>query len=141
MFQIGRIDEKARQSLNFTLGGRPLTKEPVSFLDLREKLLAGWTFQLTRLTDEFGWKAYADSRPAGAIILLWIKPSGALVFAATAAGTPGANDRILGFALPKDDARAEAASQTARKAEATAAIKTAEGNDSVTIDETKGKTK
>ncbi|EDQ32378.1 NhaP-type Na+/H+ and K+/H+ antiporter [Hoeflea phototrophica DFL-43] len=141
VFQIGRIDEKARQSLNFTLGGRPLTKEPVSFLDLREKLLAGWTFQLTRLTDEFGWKAYADSRPAGAIILLWIKPSGALVFAATAAGTPGANDRILGFALPKDDARAEAASQTARKAEATAAIKTAEGNDSVTIDETKGKTK
>lgn len=140
VFQIGRIDEKARQSLNFTLGGRPLTKEPVSFLELREKLLSGWTFQLTRLTDEFGWKAYEESRPEGAIILLWVKPSGALVFAATAAGTPGANDRILSFALPKDDARAEAASQTARKAETTAAAKTAEGNDSVTIDQTEGKT-
>jgi hypothetical protein len=25
---------------------------------LREKLLQGWTFQLTRLTDEFGWEDY-----------------------------------------------------------------------------------
>jgi hypothetical protein len=46
---------------------------------LREKLLQGWTFQLTRLTDEFGWKDYEESRPEGAIILLWVKPSGALV--------------------------------------------------------------
>jgi NhaP-type Na+/H+ or K+/H+ antiporter len=117
VYQIGRIDEKARQALNFTLGGRSLTKEPVSFLDLREKLLSGWTFQLTRLTDEFGWEAYKKSRPEGALILLWIKPSGSIVFAATASSSPGENDRILSFARPKDEARKEAASKTARKAE------------------------
>jgi len=117
VFQIGRIDEKARQALNFTLGGRSLTKESVSFLELREKLLNGWTFQLTRLTDEFGWDAYEASRPEGALILLWIKPSGMIVFAAASPNTPGPNDRILSFGLPKDDARAEAASKTARKAE------------------------
>ncbi|MDZ7603430.1 MAG: sodium:proton antiporter [Hoeflea sp.] len=125
VFQIGRIDEKARKALNFTLGGLSLTKEPVSFLDLREKLLSGWTFQLTRLTDEYGWAAYRDSRPDGALILLWIKPSGALMFAAATATTPGPNDRILSFAIPKDEARAEAASKTARKAELTPAARTA----------------
>ena len=83
VYQIGRIDETARKALNFTLGGRSLTREPVGFLDRREKLLNGWTFQLTRLTDEFGWKAYEDSRPEGALILLWIKPSGTIVFASS----------------------------------------------------------
>jgi NhaP-type Na+/H+ or K+/H+ antiporter len=34
-------DEKARQSLSFTLGGRSLTKEPVSFLDLAGKTSQG----------------------------------------------------------------------------------------------------
>ncbi|MCY0095987.1 cation:proton antiporter [Hoeflea ulvae] len=121
VYQIGRADEKARQALSFTLGGRSLTKEPVGFLDLREKLLDGWTFQLTRLTDEFGWDAYEASRPAGALILLWVKPSGMIVFAAGSSNTPGPNDRILSFGLPKDDARAEAASKTARKAEETLA--------------------
>jgi hypothetical protein len=128
VFQIGRTDERARQALNFTLGGRPLTTEPVGFLELREKLLKGWTFQLTRLTDEFGWKAYEAARPEGAMILLWIKPSGTIIFASTRSNPPGANDRVLSFALPRDDARAEAASQTARKAEATPAAKTAEQN-------------
>jgi len=125
VYQIGRPDEKARQALSFTLGGRSLTKEPVGFLDLREKLLRGWTFQLTRLTDEFSWDAYEASRPEGALILLWIKPSGAIVFAATASSTPGQNDRILSFAMPKDDARQEAASKTARKAEEIAASQAA----------------
>jgi len=125
VFQIGRIDEKARQALSFTLGGRSLTKEPVSFLELRERLLKGWTFQLTRLTDEFGWDAYETSRPEGALILLWIKPSGSIVFASTTSNSPGPNDRILSFALPKDEARAEAASKTARKAEVTPATQAA----------------
>ncbi|MEM5495308.1 sodium:proton antiporter [Hoeflea sp. AS16] len=125
VYQIGRVDEKARQALSFTLGGRSLTKEPVGFLDLREKLLQGWTFQLTRLTDEFNWEAYEASRPEGALVLLWIKPSGSIVFASTSANSPGQNDRILSFALPKDDARAEAASKTARKAEETAATQAA----------------
>lgn len=125
VFQIGRTDEKARQALNFTLGGRSLTKEPVSFLELREKLLKGWTFQLTRLTDEFGWDAYEASRPEGALILMWIKPSGTIVFATASSNSPGPNDRILSFALPKDDARAEAASKTTRKAEVTPASQAA----------------
>ncbi|WP_417426851.1 cation:proton antiporter [Hoeflea sp.] len=130
VFQIGRIDDKARQALSFTLGGRSLTKEPVTFLDLREKLLKGWTFQLTRLTDEFGWEAYQAARTEGAMVLLWIKPSGSLVFASTTKNSPSANVRILSFALPRDGSKAEAASKTARKAEVTAAAKTSsdEGN-------------
>lgn len=124
VFQIGRMDDKARQALSFTLGGRSLTKEPVGFLELREKLLNGWTFQLTRLSDEFGWEAYQTARTEGAMVLLWIKPSGSLIFASTSSSTPSANDRILSFALPRDGSKAEAASKTARKAENIAAAKT-----------------
>ena len=61
----------------------------------------------------------------GALILLWIKPSGTIVFASTSATSPGQNDRILSFAMPKTEARAEAASKTARKAEETAATQAA----------------
>lgn len=125
VFQIGRVDEKARQALSFTLGGRSLTREPVSFLDLREKLLQGWTFQLTRLTDEFSWEDYKATRPDGAMILLWVKPSGAISFATAASNSPGQNDRILSFAQPKDEARAAAASKTTRKAEETVAAQAA----------------
>ena len=59
------------------------------------------------------------------MVLLWIKPSGSLVFASTSSSTPSANDRILSFALPRDGSKAEAASKTARKAENIAAAKTA----------------
>ena len=120
VFQIGRSDDKSRQALNFTLGGRPLTKEPAGFAFLRDKLLSGWTFQITRLTAEYGFDAYLNSRPEGAIVLLWIKPSGAIVFA-SAGGKPAEGDRILSFAVPKDEARADAAEASARKASQTPA--------------------
>lgn len=127
VFQIGRSEEKGRQALNFTLGGRALTKEPVGYMLLRDRLLSGWTFQVTRLTAEYGYDAYLASRPEGAMVLLWVKPSGTLVFAMSGS-KPAEGDRIVSFAMPKDEARADAAGASARRANETpAAIPEAHG--------------
>ena len=75
---------------------------------MRERLLDGWTFQITRLTDEFNWDTYLETRSENAMIMFWIKPSGAIAFASVSGSKPSANDRIMSFALPREEARAEA---------------------------------
>ncbi len=103
VFQLGRGEEKSeRASLNFTLGGRPLTEEPLTFRDLRDRHWRGWTFQATKLTDTFDHDAYLASRPDEAVVLLWVKPSGTIVFASGATGTPSGGDRIVSFSPEKD---------------------------------------
>ena len=103
VYQLGRgADQSKRMSLNFTLGGRPLTEEGVDFRTLRERHWQGWTFQATKLTEEFDYDAYLNSRAEEAIVLLWVKPSGKLVFAAGATGTPSTDDRIISFTPAKE---------------------------------------
>ncbi|MBN7758120.1 sodium:proton antiporter [Nitratireductor aquimarinus] len=103
VFQLGRGgDQPKRMSLNFTLGGRPLTKDGLEFRTLRERHWQGWTFQATRLTEAFDYNAYLESRSEDAIVLLWVKPSGAMVFASDAANTPSIDDRIISFTPAKD---------------------------------------
>ncbi|MAS14794.1 MAG: sodium:proton exchanger [Nitratireductor sp.] len=103
VYQLGRgADQSKRMSLNFTLGGRPLTEEGMDFRTLRERHWQGWTFQATKLTEEFDYDAYLNSRAEEAIVLLWVKPSGKLVFAAGATGTPSTDDRIISFTPAKE---------------------------------------
>ncbi|MGQ3675808.1 cation:proton antiporter [Xanthobacter sp. TB0139] len=102
VFQLGRGEEQSsRHSLNFTLGGRPLTKDTIPFSELRMRHWQGWVFHATKLTEAFDYKAYLESRPEQTIIFLWVKPSGAIIFASTSNGTPSANDRIISYGPPK----------------------------------------
>tara|TARA_R110000751_G_scaffold249930_1_gene349557 strand:- start:16929 stop:18758 length:1830 start_codon:yes stop_codon:yes gene_type:complete len=99
VFQISPTETKAdRHTMHFTLGGRPLTKSGVSYWQLQAWESTGWTFQVTTLTADFGYEAYLQSRREDTIILLWVKPSGRLVFASTANSDPSADDRILSYA-------------------------------------------
>ncbi|MCP4320021.1 MAG: sodium:proton antiporter [Hyphomicrobiales bacterium] len=98
--------ESERHTLNFTLGGRPLAGSPVSFWQLQANEIAGWTFQVTTLSEDFGYDAYLQSRDEKAIVLMWIKPSGKIVFASTAAGEPSAEDQVLCYAPADTEARA-----------------------------------
>lgn len=75
---------------------------PVSFWQLQANEIAGWTFQVTTLSDDFGYDAYLQSRVEGAIVPMWIKPSGKIVFASTAAGEPASQDQVLCYA-PSDN--------------------------------------
>ena len=83
VFQLGGRGENERRDLHFTIGGRPLTKEGYGFEALNERMLQGWVFTLTPITDEFGYEDFLKSRPEGTIILLWVRSSGEFRFAST----------------------------------------------------------
>lgn len=106
VFEIPTIREQAeRKSLSFTLGGRPLTHNPeLRSLDFQLEHIRGWGFQTTRITEEFSYRQYLDSRAEGARVLLWRKPSGKLVFrAATEKSNPEAGDLVISFAPPRTE--------------------------------------
>ncbi|MAW85857.1 MAG: sodium:proton exchanger [Phyllobacteriaceae bacterium] len=108
VFQIGSAKERSeRLALNFTLGGRPLTREPaLGWFDFQINMTRGWGIQATRVTDEFPFDKYLKTRAEGARMILWRKASGQLVFASTAPdGKPQAGDTILSFAPPRPDTR------------------------------------
>ena len=107
VFQIASAKERSeRQSLNFTLGGRPLTREPeLGYFDFQFNTARGWTFQATRLSEEFTVERYQETRAEGARMILWRKPNGDLVFpTATQSAKPAADDVIITFTPPKPDA-------------------------------------
>ena len=104
VFQIGQFrDERERNALTFTLGGRPLFDPPQTFSELRQRIWEGWAFQATPLTDEFGWSEYLASRREGTLIVLWIEDGGNIVFGQNRAErTPEAGDRVLAFGPPPE---------------------------------------
>ena len=109
VFQIGSAKERSeRLALNFTLGGRPLTREPaLGWFDFQINMTRGWGVQATRISDEFPFDKYLETRAEGARMILWRKASGQLVFASTAPeGKPQPGDTILSFAPPKPEGRA-----------------------------------
>jgi NhaP-type Na+/H+ or K+/H+ antiporter len=104
VFEVPNTPERTeRKSLSFTLGGRPLTTDPE--LRLIDFLLAHanrWGFQATRITEEFSYEAYLESRGAGTRVILWRKPSGRLVFLTTAKkATPERGDTVIAFGPPR----------------------------------------
>ena len=104
VFEIPTIREQAeRKSLSFTLGGRPLTRDPeLRSLDFQLEHIRGWGFQATRITEEFSYQEYLDSRAEGARVILWRKPSGKLVFRATTEkSNPEPGDLVILFAPPR----------------------------------------
>ncbi len=104
VFEIPTVREQAeRKSLSFTLGGRPLTRDPeLRSVDFQLEHFRGWGFQVTRITEEFSYQHYLDSRAEGARVLLWRKPSGKLVFRATTdKSNPEPGDLVISFAPPR----------------------------------------
>lgn len=94
-----------RQSLNFTLGGRPLTADPeMRLLDFQLDQALGWGFQATKLTETFRFAAYRESRAPETRLILWKKPSGRLVFfTSTKSGTPEPGDVVISFGPPRPE--------------------------------------
>jgi len=104
----GQREQSGRRAMHFTIGGRQLFKPGLSFLDIRQRHAAGWTFQSTRLTEEFNREAYLASRHPDARVILWRKPDGALVFETGSSGAKvQEGDVILSFAPPRQADTAE----------------------------------
>ncbi|WP_114390847.1 cation:proton antiporter [Notoacmeibacter marinus] len=107
VFQIG--DGRPRpdsQTMNFTLGGRPLTRDPEqAYFDLRALIDRGYVFTSTTLTDEFTYEQYQESRPDKTILLLWITQAGDLVFRSTTReNNPAPGHKLISFGPPPRDA-------------------------------------
>ncbi|MCQ0987479.1 cation:proton antiporter [Jiella marina] len=135
VFQIGadHTGQQAvtgRHSMHFTLGGLPLFKPPRTFSQLRDHVVDGWSFQATRLTPEFGYSKFRESRPEGTAPILWIKANQEIIFASTeGAGEPVAGDTIISFGPPRPEREQEKivrGTMTEREARAEKARSTAE---------------
>jgi len=112
VYEIGGAREQSdRKALRVTIGGRQLFRPGLDLRELRERHAAGWTFQTTRLTDEFTAENYFDSRTEDARILLWRKPDGTLVFDYSRdknGAAPQQDDVILSFAPQRSSDKSEA---------------------------------
>ncbi|MCB8837905.1 sodium:proton antiporter [Aurantimonas sp. VKM B-3413] len=133
VFQIGDIGagpSSDRHAMNFTIGGIPLFKPGKNFSELRDLIVDGWSFQATRLTEEFGYKRFIESRPEGTQMLMWIRSSGAVVFAsAEGSGQPDTGDTVIAFGPPRQEREQEKivkGTMTEREARAEKARKTSE---------------
>lgn len=102
VYEIGVREPSERRALRFTIGGRQLFHPGLDFREIRDLYASGWTFQTTRLTDEFTVDDYRARRSEDARTVLWRKPDGALVFDTRKGDTaPQENDVILSFAPPR----------------------------------------
>lgn len=108
VFQIGVPIETERRSLHFTIGGLPLFRPGKSYGELRDLIVDGWTFQATRLTEEFPLEKFTETRPEGTHIVLWVRASGTLIFAAAeGSGMPALGDTIISFGPPRAERERE----------------------------------
>ncbi|MCB1507978.1 MAG: NAD-binding protein, partial [Hyphomicrobiaceae bacterium] len=82
-YQIGRTDHQGpdRARISFTLGGRTLVDGAPSLDELEARLSSGWTFQKTRLTEEYTYQRFREERGDTPLVLFVAKPGGRLVFA------------------------------------------------------------
>lgn len=99
VFQIDRAEAPSeRHELAVTLGGRRFLEELGGYHGLAEKIDAGWTFQVTKLTDEYGPEAFlADRAPETHLVLARRGESRVIWFGGK--GEPGlqAGDTALSF--------------------------------------------
>jgi len=106
VFEVPSEREQAeRKSLSFTLGGRPLTRDPeLRLLDFQLDHVRGWVFQTTRLSETFTYLNYLDNRAEGTRVILWRKPTGRILFRTTSEkSNPEAGDLVIAFAPPRRD--------------------------------------
>ena len=124
VFQLGRTDDGGDDphALPPTLGGRMLFQSGASYFALERKMREGWIFTRTKLSNEYSFDDYLETRADGAELLTDIRADGSLTFSTVAArpkGKPG--DVLLSFAPEKagtEEADRRKAEKRERRAEA-----------------------
>lgn len=66
----------SRHELHFTVGGGSLLPDGVTLRELNRRIADGWEFTRTRLTEEFDYGDFLQSRHAETVVLFVIKPNG-----------------------------------------------------------------
>lgn len=104
VYQLGAgvVDhDNDRHALPSTLRGLSLFDSGMRMGELSARHAAGWTFRQTRVSDKFNFRALERSLPAGADLLLLVRPSGIVRFF-THASRPraSAGDIVVSYGPP-----------------------------------------
>ncbi len=104
VFQLGRTDDGGDdpRALPPTIGGRMLFQSGASYFNLERRMREGWVFTRTKLSTEYTFEDYLETRAEGAELLTDIRADGSMTFSTIAArpkGKPG--DILLSFAPEK----------------------------------------
>ncbi len=104
VFQIGRHEAtEGHRHMPASLGGRTLLGSGADFRELEKRMIAGWTFTRTRLTEEYGWETYLSDRAAEAETVALIRGKQVLFFEKASKLQPRADDIVLAFGPPKPE--------------------------------------
>ena len=101
VFQVSRLKtDSARHALPATLGGRTFA-HGATYEEMNRHIAAGWTFRVTRITEEFTLQDWAEKRPASHLVAR-ILPNGDFKMVSDIAdmrGVPGT--RIIALRPPE----------------------------------------
>ena len=115
VFQLGRtriqdgngnaeIERAERHQLHFTVGGRTLFRDGMSYSQLQSKLSQGWVFTRTRLSEEFSYEDFLASRDPETKVVFLLKSSGRLAFSTREERVnAGQDDVVISFGPPVKD--------------------------------------
>lgn len=104
-----RPSRSERHQLHFTVGGGNLLPEGVGLSELNRRIAEGWEFTRTRLTEEFDYSDFAESRHPDSVVLFVIKPNGRIEPAPSPKRTKFAvDDYLFSFGPPAQSKKAAA---------------------------------
>ncbi|MEM7568261.1 MAG: sodium:proton antiporter [Pseudomonadota bacterium] len=102
VYQLGQTEEDHPHGIGFTVRGQTLFRSGAALDELQRRQFAGWRFQKTKLTEEFGSEQYLAAKHDDAEVLLVIKKTGRLAFSTSKGGRPKmeAGDLVIAYAPP-----------------------------------------
>ena len=110
-------DEDDKRAMSFTLQGRTFMRSGAPLDELLRRHYGGWTFQRTRISEEYGPDAFKVDLPKEGEIVLAIRKGQLIVSSAEVPINPEVGDLILSY-VPKSRSDTEKAAQIVDKNEA-----------------------
>ena len=90
-------DEEDRRALSFTLQGRAFLHSAAPLDELLRRHYAGWTFQRTRLSEEYTPEKYAEDIDPEAEVVLLVRKGAIIVASRDAPIKPEIGDTVLAY--------------------------------------------
>lgn len=104
--EASKASTSSRHELHFTVGGGSILPEGVTLSELNRRIASGWEFTRTRLTEEFDFADFLESRPTETVVLFVIKPNGRIEPAPNPKRTKFAvDDYLFSFGPPAESKR------------------------------------
>ena len=114
-------DEEDRRALSFTLQGRTFLRSGAPLDQLLRRHYAGWTFQKTRISEEYSPERYLNDLDPDSEIVLVLRRGQVLVNSREVEVNPEIGDVVIAYA-PKTDAERSDAPDAARNGQEVSSV-------------------